>query len=80
MVVGAEVAKVSKSPSYETITIQSGEYLRFDAKGKMPMVVVDLWAKIWQFFEKNSEFKRRYGTDFEIYLGEDEVSIYIGIQ
>jgi predicted transcriptional regulator YdeE len=80
VIVGAQVSKTPKfSAPYEVMNLKSGTYLRFDAKGKMPMATVELWAKIWHFFEKNSEFKRNFETDFEVYPGEDEVSIYIGI-
>lgn len=80
VVVGAEVSKSTKTSAYKTITIEEGNYLRFDMKGEMPMVVAQLWSKIWQFFDESCEFKRAYKTDFEIYPCEDEVSIYIGIK
>jgi len=81
VIVGAQVSKTNgKTPYYEAIDLKEGDYLRFDAKGKMPMATVELWSKIWRFFDKNSEFERSFETDFEIYPGEDEVSIYIGIK
>lgn len=77
--VGAEVSKASKSAQYKAVTIEDGSYLRFDAQGQMPMATANLWAKIWKFFETNTQYTRSFKTDFEIYPGEDEVSIYIGI-
>jgi len=81
VLVGAEVSSTKGLGSdYVSIVLEGGVYLRFDAKGEMPNTTVDLWAKIWRFFEKNSEHTRTFGTDFEVYTGEDEVSIYIGIR
>jgi len=81
VIVGAQVSKTPKSSaSYGVIALESGDYLRFDAKGKMPMATVELWAEIWRFFDKNSQFKRSFKTDFEVYPDEDGVSIYIGIK
>ena len=81
VLVGAEVSSTKELGSdYVFIALEGGVYLRFDAKGEMPTATIDLWAKIWRFFEKSTEYARTFGTDFEVYTGEDEVSIYIGIQ
>lgn len=81
VLVGAEVSSVEGlSKEYASITLEGGAYFRFDAKGEMPLATVRLWEEIWQFFRKNSQHVRTFKTDFEVYTGEDEVSIYIGIQ
>ncbi|MCT7527003.1 GyrI-like domain-containing protein [Aliarcobacter cryaerophilus] len=71
--------KINDSDKYERLKIQSGEYLVFKAKGEMPQTVIDTWSKIWDYFSLNSKYKRRYGTDFEKYISQDEIEIYIGI-
>ena len=79
--VGTEVSTDKNvETGYEIVKLAKGEYIRFDAKGEMPMVVMELWQDIWKYFARNTDIKRSFQTDFEVYLGEDEVSIYIGIE
>lgn len=59
--------------------IESGEYLLFKGHGPMPEIVANTWREVWNFFGKNKEFKRRYKTDFELYVTQEQVEIYIGI-
>lgn len=65
----------------KSISINSGKYLVFSAKGDMPKVVIDTWGEIWNYFsnEKN-QHERAYITDFEFYKNEQEIEIYIGIK
>ncbi len=63
------------------VSIQSGNYLEFPAKGDMPQVVIETWSKIWEYFsDEGSEHQRAFTTDFELYKGPDEIEIYIAIQ
>lgn len=64
---------------YETASIVSGQYLVFSAKGPMPQTVVQIWERVWNYFDENKEYKRNFRTDFEVYTGEEEVAVYIGI-
>lgn len=61
------------------VTLKKGKYLVFSAKGVMPQVVIDTWGDIWNYFSNDSEYKRSYLTDFELYKSGDEIEIYIGI-
>ncbi|WP_428738779.1 GyrI-like domain-containing protein [Sulfurimonas sp.] len=72
--------KHDKDAMYENITIESGEYLVFRAKGKMPKVVIDTWMEVWNYFSKEGAEQRAYKTDFEKYVAMDEVEVYIGIK
>lgn len=64
---------------FNRIKIEAGEYLLFKGYGAMPGVVADTWQVVWNYFSKNREFKRRFTTDFELYVTQESVEIYIGI-
>lgn len=61
---------------------EGGTYKKFVAKGKLPDAVASTWNEIW---EKDSELKRIYTADFEVYgqksqNGENsEVEIFIAV-
>ena len=82
VLVGTEVSSTNglDKEYYKSVNLEAGEYLRFDAKGEMPMIVIETWQQIWRYFAKAEAPKRAFKTDFEVYTGEDEFSIYIGIQ
>ncbi len=64
----------------ETVTLQSGKYLCFEAKGELPQAVIETWGEIWKYFTAvDCPDKRAFDTDFEYYLSESEAEIYIGI-
>jgi len=46
----------------EILTIPSGTYRKFTAKGILPDCISYTWKKIWE-----SDIKRAYRTDFEVY-------------
>ena len=73
--VGVEVTKSKKA-----IVIEDEKYLVFKKEGELPQVVIDTWKEIWDYFEKNDEYKRKYSIDFEHYTKEDEIEIYISIE
>jgi predicted transcriptional regulator YdeE len=76
---GVSISSPMKSPELNLVDIQQGHYLVFKDKGVMPQVLIETWKRIWVYFENNSEYTRRYSTDFEVYLSSDEIAIYIGI-
>ena len=73
--VGVEVTKPKNA-----IVIEDKKYLVFTKQGELPMVVVELWEEIWDYFEKNSEYERSFEVDFEKYAKEDEIEIYVSIK
>ncbi|KAB7887066.1 GyrI-like domain-containing protein [Poseidonibacter ostreae] len=73
--VGVEVTKNKKA-----IVIEDEKYLVFKKEGELPQVVIDTWKEIWDYFENNDEYKRKYSIDFEHYTKEDEIEIYISIE
>ena len=63
------------------VTLANGNYLVFRAEGKMPDVVFETWAKIWAYFDSTeATHKRAYQTDFEYYLNDQGVDIYISVE
>ena len=73
--VGVEVTKPKNA-----IVIEDKKYLVFTKKGELPMVVVELWEEIWDYFEKNSDYERSFEVDFEKYAKEDEIEIFVSIK
>jgi predicted transcriptional regulator YdeE len=73
--VGVEVTKPKNA-----IVIEDARYLVFTKKGELPDVVVETWEEIWDYFENNSEYERTFEIDFEKYISEDEIEIYISIK
>jgi predicted transcriptional regulator YdeE len=71
----------SANQGWQTLQVKAGDYLVFRHKGAMPQAVIDCWIQIWQYFSQpRSDVQRRYATDFEQYLGSDEVAIHIGVK
>ncbi len=85
---GADHIESSKT-ELEKITLPAGKYMLFEGKGEMPQVVIDLWKQVWQYFSDESSNenshekpveKRSYQVDFEHYLNQEEVMLYISIK
>jgi predicted transcriptional regulator YdeE len=73
--VGVEVTKPKNA-----LVIEDERYLVFSKKGELPDIVVETWAEIWDYFENNNEYERKYTIDFEKYVKENEIEIYISIK
>lgn len=78
---GADGINESSTNSIEKVSILSGKYLLFEAKGEMPQVVIDTWVKIWNYFlPDDSDYQRAYSTDFELYKSQTKIEIYIAVK
>ncbi len=77
--VTAGVSVTTPNAKFNSIEVQEGRYLVFEAHGPMPTALLQTWASIWTYFEQHPHVKRSYLTDFEWYSGQEEVQIYIGI-
>jgi len=78
---GVQVELSTKTADgFTDVDVAGGEYLVFEGKGPMPQVVIDTWMAVWKNFSQNTEFKRAYTTDFELYKGMDEVAIHISVR
>ena len=64
----------------ETIAIAGGSYLIFTAASDAVEHIIQTWQEIWAYFTQHPELRRAYRTDFEAYLGQSQLSIYIGIE
>jgi len=73
--VGVEVKKPKKA-----IVIEDQRYLVFTKKGELPDVVIEAWGEIWDYFDGEPEYERAYKIDFEKYISEDEIEVYISIK
>ncbi|MBC2013749.1 effector binding domain-containing protein [Listeria marthii] len=56
--------------------IAAGEYLVFEVDNANHKGVEEAWQEIW---ERDSELKRAYGTDFEWYHTNGKIEVYISI-
>lgn len=72
--VGVEVTKPKNA-----VVIENQRYLVFSKKGEIPDIVVDAWEEIWNYFDGESKYERAYKIDFEKYVSEDEIEVYISI-
>jgi predicted transcriptional regulator YdeE len=63
------------------ITIQKDKYLVFSKKGEFPQVVIETWYDVWNYFaSKECKYERVFNYDFEKYVKDDEIEIYISIK
>lgn len=74
------VQGVENIADLETVTLESGNYLCFEANGELPQAVIDTWGEIWSYFsDENCPQKRLFKTDYECYMSQSEAKIYIGV-
>jgi predicted transcriptional regulator YdeE len=76
---GRAVVTSFHASSLYDVTIKSGCYLVFKNQGVMPQAVIAVWQEIWRYFNRPDAPKRMYETDFEVYLDETHVNVYIGV-
>lgn len=76
---GIEMKNKQLLPEFNSITIETGNYLVFENRGPMPQAIIKTWHEIWQYFSSIRQFRRTYLTDFEIYKNPEEFAVYIGI-
>ncbi len=69
----------SENPSLDNIKIKGGKFLVFEKSGQTPQIVIELWQEVWEYF-KTSKTQRAYTNDFEKYISEDRVELYIAIK
>ena len=63
------------------VTIPAGKYVVFSEQGTMPIAVIAAWQKAWAYFNDPScEHTRLYNVDFEHYVSQSQVDVYIGVE
>lgn len=78
--VTAGVATAEPAAGFESLVIEAGRYLVFEARGQMPDAIIKTWQQIWTCFQQPGAQARAYVTDFEVYQADDLAFIYIGIR
>ena len=70
----------------DKVTIEKGKYLVFNKTFEQTddntriQAIIETWGRVWDYFlNENSQYKRRYKSDFEYYKGQNEIEIYISI-
>ncbi|MDP0499230.1 MAG: effector binding domain-containing protein [Verrucomicrobiota bacterium JB022] len=78
------VAGMDNVPAYDTETqvqLQPGRYLVFSCKGEKETASYGCWDAAWRYFEQGDcPHTRRFATDFEQYLPDDTVELYISVE
>ena len=76
----------AQSPSLEDaleltrVDIANGPYLVFETHGAPPQAVIEAWGQIWRYFaDPECEHQRAYTTDFECYLADGQIDMYIAV-
>ena len=78
---GSDQIDESVESRLEQVTIARGSYVVFNAKGEVPKAIIDTWIKIWDYFkDKDAPYQRAYTTDFEFYISQNEIDIYIAVK
>lgn len=70
----------SQDEDLQEVVIHPGKYLIFEARGELPGALIETWQYIWKYFSNSSSLKRKFTSDFEKYISEIEVHIYIGLE
>jgi len=78
--VTAGIASDDVPAQFNSVKIQTGNYLVFQDAGPMPSTVIATWMRVWDYFETENKYQRNFFSDFEAYNSPDEVAIYIGIK
>lgn len=76
---GIEMKSKELLPEFNSVTIETGNYLVFENRGPMPQAIIKTWQEVWQYFSSIRPFRRTYITDFEIYKTPEECAVYIGV-
>ncbi len=71
----------AESLNLKVVTVPTGKYLVFSEQGAMPIAVITAWQKAWAYFnDPNCEHTRLYDVDFEHYVSQTQVDVYIGVE
>ena len=61
------------------VIIENERYLVFSNEGELPEIVAQTWKEIFEYFENNDKYTRKFNIDFEKYSNKDDIEIYISI-
>ena len=72
---GFEVSDAENGNGFAVKTIPAGRYAKFSVHGDMIDAVADSWKEIWE-----TPLDRTFTGDFEEYLSQEDIDIYIAIK
>ena len=73
--VGFEVSDAESGNGSAVKTIPAGRYAKFSVHGDMIEAVANSWKEIWE-----TPLDRTFTGDFEEYLSQEDIDIYIAIK
>lgn len=79
LLIGLQSGATEKPAGLNLIEIQEGKYLVFKVSEASPAGIKETWAAIEGHFAETDAYDRAYTTDFEIYQGQSDISIYISV-
>ena len=72
---GFEVSDAENGNGFAVKTIPAGRYAKFSVHGDMIEAVANSWKEIWE-----TPLDRTFTGDFEEYLSQEDIDIYIAIK
>ena len=72
---GFEVSDAESGNGFTVKTIPAGRYAKFSVHGDMIEAVANFWKEIWE-----TPLDRTFTGDFEEYLSQEDIDIYIAIK
>ena len=72
---GFEVSDAESGNGFTVKTIPAGRYAKFSVHGDMIEAVANSWKEIWE-----TSLDRTFTGDFEEYLSQEDIDIYIAIK
>ena len=72
---GFEVSDAENQNGFAVKTIPAGRYAKFSVHGDMIEAVANSWKEIWE-----TPLDRTFTGDFEEYLSQEDIDIYIAIK
>ena len=75
MTAAFEVSDVESENGYVAKTIPAGRYAKFSVHGDMIQAVANSWKEIWE-----TPLDRTFTGNFEEYLSQEDIDIYIAIK
>ena len=75
MTAGFEVSDAESGNGFTVKTIPAGRYAKFSVHGDMIEAVANSWKEIWE-----TPLDRTFTGDFEEYLSQKDIDIYIAIK
>jgi predicted transcriptional regulator YdeE len=82
LIAGVEVSDLSDvAQSFHGVSVDEADYLVFTGEGALPEAVISTWGHVWEFFGRPrcDELRRAFTTDFERYLDDRTVEIWIAV-